>query len=94
MPLVISANVRDKLSKKEPPVTVREIEQCMENRQGGLLVDTRLKNRTDPPTLWFIAETNQSRKLKIVYIQDGADVIVKSAYDPNPEERRIYAKYC
>jgi len=93
MPVQIADSILQKLAGKTPPVTRNEVEQCFENRAGGLLRDTREQNRTNPPTLWFIAKTNQNRELKVVFIQVGQDVVVKTAYDPNPEERRIYTKF-
>jgi len=93
MPVQIADSILQKLAGKTPPVTRKEVEQCFENRAGGLLRDTREQNRTNPPTLWFIAKTNQNRELKVVFIQVGQDVVVKTAYDPNPEERRIYTKF-
>ena len=93
MAFVISPDVARKLQAKSPPVTQQEIEQCFENRHASLLIDKRLRNRTTPPTLWFIAKTNHRRDLKVVYIQMGADIVIKTAYEPNPDECRIYTKY-
>jgi len=42
-----------------------EIEQCFANRTGPYLEDTRADHLTDPITLWFIAETNFGRLLKL-----------------------------
>jgi hypothetical protein len=92
MPIVIHPPILTKLQNKNPPVTRREVEQCFENKAGRLLKDTREKHKTNPPTLWFIAKTNKNRLLKVVYMQLGADVIVKTAYDPNVEEIYIYNK--
>jgi hypothetical protein len=93
MGLVISEAVQDKISKKTPPVSRREIEQCFENRTRGLLTDSREQNRTDPPTEWFVALTNKNRLLKIVFIQKNGDIVIKTAYEANEEEIRIYNKY-
>lgn len=82
-----------KLAGKQPPVSKEEIEQCFVNRTGGYLTDDREEHASDPPTRWFIAETYFGRKLKVVFIQKGEDTIIRTAYDPNAEERRIYAKY-
>lgn len=41
--------------------------------------------------MWFIANTNAGRELKIVFVLDGDEVHLKTAYDPNDEERKIYA---
>jgi uncharacterized DUF497 family protein len=92
----IAERVLEKLTTKHR-VTADEMRQCFENRDSGLLEDDREEHRTDPPTQWFIAETNQCRKLKIVFIQRQARgvvrVDVRSAYEPNAEELRLYATY-
>lgn len=93
MPLIISPQVLEKLSNKSPPVTRREVEQCFDNRRGKLLLDEREENKTDPPTQWFIAETNKDRSLKIVFVRRDKDIHLKTAYDPNTEEVRIYMKF-
>lgn len=46
-----------------------------------------------PPTRWFISETDYGRKLKIVFMNTDQGVVIRTAYDPNPEEMRIYKKY-
>jgi len=58
-----------------------------------LLFDTRANTKTIPPTLWFIAPTNKNRKLKIVYIQKGLQLILKTAYEPNEVELAIYERF-
>lgn len=74
-------------------VDLLEVERCFFNRSGKLLYDTRALTKTNPPTLWFIAKTNQNRLLKIVYIQKGVKIILKTAYEPNEAELAIYAQY-
>jgi hypothetical protein len=91
--LIISASVQVKLANKNPPVTREEILECFGNLAGKLLKDTRGTHQSDPPTVWFIAETNFGRKLKVAFIQRGATVTIRTAYDPNADELRIYAKY-
>lgn len=90
--LVISDAVLRKL-KDVHGVLRTEVEQCFMNRQGRLLVDNRVLTRTNPPTLWFVACTNKGRALKVVYIQRGETIDLKTAYDPNEEESRIYKRY-
>ena len=67
------------------------------NRGGHYLKDTREKNQTIPPTLWFIAETNRGRRLKICFVPGGPGnpdgPVLKTAYEPNPVEEGIYEKY-
>jgi len=93
VPLIISPQVLAKLANKNPPVTRREVEQCFDNRYGALLLDVREENKTDPPTQWFIAPTNKDRELKIVFVRRDKDIHLKTAYDPNTEEVRIYTKF-
>lgn len=89
----ISASVIDKLTKKHG-VTRDEIEACFYNRDKGLLEDTREQHQSVPPTMWFIAKTDEGRTLKIVFIElENAAYEIKTAYEPNREEVRIYEKY-
>ena len=90
--LHVSLDVAKKLATKHG-VSIREIEQCFENRSGNLLIDTRARHRTIPPTYWFLASTNKNRVLKVVYILIEGRAHIKTAYEPNDEERRIYAKF-
>lgn len=92
MPIVITDSTLKKLADKHK-VTLREVEQCFDNKEGGLLKDTREENQTTPPTLWFLAYTNKNRLLKIVFIQIDDDINIKTAYEANDDEIRIYRKY-
>ena len=58
-----------------------------------MLYDNRALTKTNPPTLWFIAKTNQNRKLKIAYIQKGDQVTLKTADEPNDAELAIYERF-
>lgn len=82
-----------KLGQKHK-VTRSEVEECFLNRTKGLLADTRINHKTNPPTQWFIAETDKGRRLKIVFIKltDGTYEI-KTAYEPNRIEVDIYDKF-
>jgi hypothetical protein len=90
--LKISAVVLQKLLHKHK-VKLDEIEECFMNRIKGFLVDTRENNATNPPTQWFIAETDKGRKLKIVFIASGSMYEIKTAYAPNSTEVKIYDKH-
>ena len=90
--LHISEAVRIKLATRHK-VSEAEVMEAFANRDGGLLEDTRAQNQTIPPTLWFVAQTHRGRLLKIVFIRDGGRVFLKTAYEPNIEEQRIYEKY-
>ena len=90
--LKISDAVAKKLKEKHQ-VDRREVEQCSENRGGRLLEDRRARHKTQPPTLWFLSQTNRGRVLKVVYIQGGSVVELKSTFEPNADELAIYARH-
>lgn len=84
-----SDSVLLKLTKKHK-VSVGEVLECFANRVGPSLTDKRLNHQTNPPTRWFIAETDMGRKLKVVYILVDNSFEVKTAYPPNQTEIDIY----
>lgn len=69
---------------------MREIYECFATRDRKFLIDDREKNRTDPPTMWFISDTFMGRFLKVVFIRTTDKVVIKTAYDPNQTEIGIY----
>ncbi len=87
--MYISQKTQDKLLEKHQ-VTRREVEQCFENRIGSLLIDEREEHLTDPPTQWFLSETNAGRLLKVVFVLKNGQVHLKTAYEPNDTEKQIY----
>jgi len=91
--LIIAPSIRDKLSSKVPPVTREEIEECFQSYCGVSLVDDREDNATNPPTRWFIGETNFGRKLKISFVKHQQDIHIKSAYTANQKWIEIYNRY-
>lgn len=94
MKLLISEKISLKLANKHPPINHDEIEQCFVTRDFGFLEDTREQNRTIPPTWWFISDTFMGRKLKVVFVLlENGSVAVKTAYEPNKDEIRIYNKH-
>lgn len=89
--LIISADVLAKLASKHN-VSRREVEQCFDNRCGMYLVDDREDNQTDPATLWFIAETNYERVLKVVFVPQDGNHHLKTAYEPDAIEIDIFER--
>ena len=89
--LHISPGVLEKLSEKHK-VTPKEINECFDNQCGIFLVDDRENRRTDPSTLWFVAETNKGRLLIIVFIYQDGQHQIKTAYEPNDVEIEIYER--
>lgn len=91
--IILSDVIRKKLANKEPPVTESEIQQCFCNATHQPLIDTREEHKTNPPTRWFVAETDYGRKIKIMYVPTPEGLYIKSAYNATEEIRRIYNKY-
>jgi hypothetical protein len=94
MALIISPKILLKLRDKHN-VNESEVIECFSNIEKGHLKDTREDHKTDPPTLWFVAETDMGRLLKVVFMQDPDtnDMIIKTAYSANPQEIHIYNKH-
>lgn len=91
--IVISEKIKYKLANKHN-VTPQEVHECFANLCGKYLLDTREEHASNPPTRWFIAETNLGRKLKIIFVLENADIYLRSAFPPNQDEIRIYQKFC
>jgi hypothetical protein len=69
--LHISDAVEKKLRERHQ-VDQFEILECFGNQTRTALIEDREEHRTDPSTLWFIAETDSGRRLKVVFIQHTA----------------------
>ena len=92
MGINVSTRIGEKLAR-EHNVKIEEVVQCFANREGKFLRDQRAGHQTNPPTQWFIAETDYGRNLKVVFMRRSGDVEIKSAFEPNKDELRIYGKY-
>lgn len=93
MRLIVSPAVLQKL-KIRHHVTIDEVEECFLNQTRVFLEDDRTEHMTMPPTMWFISETDRGRTLKVVFIEHPSQIYeLKTAYEPSPEEERIYDKY-
>jgi len=92
MAVIISDKIKEKLASKHN-VKVEEVSQCFANREGRFLTDSREEHASEPKTMWFIAETDYGRKLKVVFVPKSEDLYIRSAFDPNENELRIYNKY-
>lgn len=87
--LLISPDVLKKLESRHN-VTRREVEQCFQNKCGLFLVDDREDHRSDPPTLWFVARTNNNRALKVIFVYRDGNVNLRSAFEADAIAQRIY----
>lgn len=91
--LLIPARIRDKIYERHRVVR-REVEECFARKRRPSLEDMRAEHTTSPPTEWFIALTKGGRSLKVVYIyfSDSDTFVLKTAYEPDDNEERIYDK--
>lgn len=100
MSIFISPTIKKKLAEKHN-VTEDEIRQCFINVEGEYLRDLREDHATDPPTWWFIAETNRKRKLKVCFMvrkletPNGAEtrIDIKTAFPPDLEDVECYERH-
>ena len=69
---------------RQPAETGSAYERCPDLREDHL---------SDPPTLWFVAENDRGAKIKVVFIQKGIDIYIRTAYVANPVELEIYARH-
>ena len=89
---VFSPRLLEKLDGKHG-VTKEEVIECIYNSDDDNdLEDTREKHKTTPPTQWCLAYTNKGRLLKIVFVyrEENETFYIKTAYEPNDDERRIF----
>lgn len=89
----ISPHIAIKIANKHKVVR-EEIEECFLNQSKQILTELRPEHKTNPPTFWFIANTDYGRQLKIVFIMRQHEVIeIKTAYEPSLNEVKIYEKH-
>lgn len=85
MALIVSQKIKAKLATKHK-VTLDEVREAFADRPDYVVIDEREDHASDPPTYWFIASTDGGRLLKVVYIQRGHDVYLRTAYTANQDE--------
>jgi len=92
MEYIISEATAKKLREKHF-VFEDEVIECFENQTKDAIEDTREQHRTYPPTMWFIAETDAGRRLKVVFIQiSETKIVIRTAYQPDEIEEKIYER--
>lgn len=93
MAVQITTKILKKLQEQHG-VTRKEVVECFHNQGRSALKDTREDHQTDPATFWIISETNHCRVLKLIFmVSPEGDVILKSAYEPEPRAVEICDKY-
>jgi hypothetical protein len=90
MNLTVSPSVLQKIKTKHD-ITEEQIYECFYNRTHGFLIDSREEHKSDPPTNWFISETDCGLRLKVCFIQIGTEIKLKTAFVPtNPNTVEMY----
>lgn len=90
MEYLISEATATKLREKHF-VFPDEVIECFENQMKDAIEDTREEHLSYPPTLWFIADTNVGRRLKVVFIQISENkIVIRTAYPPDEIEEEMY----
>ncbi len=91
MRLVASDAVKEKIGR-EHDVEFFEAQEAFAQAEGVWFEDTRARHKTKPPTIWTLSETSLGRLLKIVVIprKDLGIAILRTAYEPDNDEVRLY----
>lgn len=96
MALIIKPNILKKIGGDDHGnVTQKEVEECFNNHCGKYCYEQNPQHtdRNGTPTPWFVAETNQRRRLKIMFVKDGSDVELRSAYPATQRVTDIFHKF-
>lgn len=95
MALIISKSVAEKIANDDHGnITEKDVRECFENHCGRYAYDKRPQHldRHGNPSPWFVAETNHRRKLKIMFVREGSDVELKSAYPATSQVEDLYRR--
>ena len=88
--LIVSEKIALKL-KTTHNVSIAEVYECLANLEGNPLEDTSEGNETDPLSIWFIAETDYGRVLKIViYPHLNGDYYLKTAFEAKQRHIELF----
>ncbi len=97
MAIIIPPGIAAKIQQPDHgQVTEKEVHECFENHDGRLCWDNRPQHLdgNGRPCPWFVAETNSRRLLKIMFVRDGEDLYLKSAYPATGRVHEIYERFC
>mgnify|MGYP000334592896 CR=1 FL=1 len=96
MPLIIPPDIEKKIGQDDHDnITVKEVHECFANHCGRYAYDKRPEHLdgSGQPSPWFVANTNHGRCLKIMFVHDGGDVYLKSAYPATVKVQDVYNRY-
>lgn len=96
MALIIRPNILAKIAQDDHGrLSEKEVRECFSNHCGRYCYDKRPEHldRAGNPTPWFVAETNHRKRLKIMFVREGNDVELKSAYPATDHVAEIFRKF-
>jgi hypothetical protein len=96
MALIIAKSVEQKIAQDDHGnISLKDVEECVENHNGKFCTDPRPQHasKSGAPTLWFVGETNHGRKLKIMFVREGPDMHLKTAYPATSKIQSMFARY-
>lgn len=97
MAIIIEPSIEAKIGRDDHgKVTKQQVLECFQNHDGRYCWDKRPEHldRSGNPSPWFVAETHRGeRLLKIMFVRDGEDVHVKSAYPATETVHSIYLRH-
>ena len=96
MALIVPPSIVAKIATKDHGcITENEVAECFDNHCGRYCLDHRPQHADSNgnPSVWFVASTNHGRCLKIMFVRDGTDIFLASAYPATPEVQRIFSKF-
>lgn len=96
MPLIIPPHILAKIAQDDHGnVTEKEVNECFSNHCGRYCYEQHPEHvdRQGRPSPWFVAETNQRRLLKIMFVREADNIELKSAYPATSRVADIFRKF-
>lgn len=96
MALIVPPGIAAKIAADDHGnVTEKEVQECFANHTGGYCYDKRPQHLDGDgkPSPWFVAKTNRGRILKIMFVRDGRDLYLKSAYPATDRVQQIFKRH-
>ena len=85
----IAPSIKHKLKTKHN-VEIEEVIECFANVTQGFVQDTREEHKTNPPTHYFIEQTDNARLLCIAFIHTDETIVLKTAFEPSQKRIQTY----
>lgn len=96
MALIIPSGIAAKIAADDHGnVSEKEVRECFANHGGGYCYDKRPQHLdgNGNPSHWFAGETNKCRVLKVMFVREGEDIYLKSAYPATTQVQQIFTRH-